>query len=120
MLLAVVAEEALPDRVAVIVPAEKLPDPSLVTIAFIVFADVAVVAELGIEFREAPEPEKTEAVTVPGKDVFPDASKIVAVLNRVVNTPEYCLKCIGSVPSSAVANSTNPELEAVPLTLILK
>ena len=42
----VVAVEALPDSAAVTVPAEKLPDASLATIAEPVFAFVAVVAEL--------------------------------------------------------------------------
>ena len=69
----VVAVEALPFNVAVIVPAEKLPEASLATIAFIVFADVAVVAELGIEFREAPEPENVVAVIVPAEKL-PDPS----------------------------------------------
>ena len=43
-----VAVEALPLSVAVIVPALKLPDASRATIAFAVFALVAVVSELGI------------------------------------------------------------------------
>jgi hypothetical protein len=43
---AVVAVEALPERAAVIVPAEKFPLASLATIADAVFALVAVVAEL--------------------------------------------------------------------------
>ena len=45
-LVAVVAVVALPFKFAVIVPAEKLPDASRVTIAFAVLALVAVVAEL--------------------------------------------------------------------------
>ena len=40
-LVAVVAVVALPLNVAVIVPAEKLPEPSLRTIAFAVFEAVA-------------------------------------------------------------------------------
>ena len=53
-----VAVEALPDRLAVIVPALKLPDASRATIAFAVFALVAVVAELGmlVEAVNAPVP----------------------------------------------------------------
>jgi hypothetical protein len=43
---AVVAVAALPDNAAVIVPAVKLPPASLATMAFPVFADVAVVAVL--------------------------------------------------------------------------
>ncbi len=46
--VALVAVEALPFRVAVIVPALKFPEPSRATIAFAVFALVAVVAELGM------------------------------------------------------------------------
>jgi hypothetical protein len=46
---AVVAVLALPFRLAVIVPAEKLPEASRATIAFAVFALVAVVLELGME-----------------------------------------------------------------------
>ncbi len=45
-LVAVVAVVALPLKFAVIVPAEKLPEPSRATIALAVFALVAVVAEL--------------------------------------------------------------------------
>lgn len=37
---------AFPDNVAVMVEAEKLPEPSLATMALLVFADTAVVAEL--------------------------------------------------------------------------
>ena len=44
--LAVVAVEALPVRLAVIVPAEKFPEASLETMALAVLAFVAVVAEL--------------------------------------------------------------------------
>ena len=40
--LAVVADEAFPDNVAVIVPAEKLPEASRATIAEAVFALVAL------------------------------------------------------------------------------
>ena len=56
--LAVDAVVALPDKLAVIVPAEKLPDPSRATIAEGVFALVAVVAELGmlVEAVMAPVP----------------------------------------------------------------
>jgi hypothetical protein len=43
-----VAVDALPDKVAVMVPALKLPEASRATIALAVFALVAVVAELGI------------------------------------------------------------------------
>lgn len=46
--VAEVAVEALPDRLAVMVPALKLPEASRATMAFAVFALVAVVAELGI------------------------------------------------------------------------
>ena len=49
---------ALPDRAAVIVPAEKLPEASRATMAFAVLALVAVVAELGmlVEAVMAPVP----------------------------------------------------------------
>lgn len=46
--VAEVAVEALPDRLAVMVPALKLPEASRATIAEAVFALVAVVAELGM------------------------------------------------------------------------
>ena len=53
-----VAVEAFPLNVAVIVPALKLPEASRATIALAVFALVAVVAELGIlaEAVNAPVP----------------------------------------------------------------
>jgi hypothetical protein len=60
-----VAVEAFPLSAAVIVPAEKFPEPSLATIADTVFADVAVVAEFGILVSEAPEPLNTVAARVP-------------------------------------------------------
>src|SRR5581483_5223706 len=43
--VAVVAELALPDKFAVIVPAEKFPEASRATIALFVLTEVAVVAE---------------------------------------------------------------------------
>jgi hypothetical protein len=46
---AVVAVDAFPFNVAVIVPALKLPEASRATMALAVFALVAVVAELGME-----------------------------------------------------------------------
>ncbi len=58
------------------------------------------------------------AVTEPGNIVLPDPSNNVAVLARDENTPVYCLTCIGSVPSSAVAISTKPAFVAVPPILI--
>ena len=50
--------DAFPDNVAVMVPALKLPDASLATIAEAVFALVAVVAELGmlVDAVKAPVP----------------------------------------------------------------
>ena len=56
--VALVAVEAFPLNVAVIVPALKLPEASRATIALAVFALVAVVAELGIlaEAVNAPVP----------------------------------------------------------------
>ena len=54
--VALVAVDALPLNVAVIVPAEKLPDASLATIVLAVLAFVAVVALFGMLVREAPEP----------------------------------------------------------------
>jgi hypothetical protein len=53
----VVAVEALPVSAAVIVPAVKFPLASRETIALAVFALVAVVAELGMLVRAAPDPE---------------------------------------------------------------
>jgi hypothetical protein len=43
-----VAVEALPESAAVMVPAEKFPDPSRATIALFVFDEVAVVAAFGM------------------------------------------------------------------------
>ena len=56
--VAEVAVEAFPDKLAVIVPAEKFPEASRATIAEAVFALVAVVAELGmlVEAVMAPVP----------------------------------------------------------------
>jgi hypothetical protein len=51
-----VAVLALPDRAAVIVPAEKLPDASRATIALAVLALVAVVAPLGMLVDAVNEP----------------------------------------------------------------
>ncbi len=53
-----VADEALPDNAALIVPALKLPEASRATMVDGVFADVAVVAELGmlVEAVKAPVP----------------------------------------------------------------
>ena len=64
------------------------------------------------------EPVNDVAVIPPGNELFPDPSNKVAVLTKEENTPEYCLTCIGSVPSSAVAISTKPPFVAVPPTLI--
>ena len=57
-LAAVVAVEALPFKLAVMVPALKLPDASRATMADAVFALVAVVAEFGmlVEAVMAPVP----------------------------------------------------------------
>jgi hypothetical protein len=52
----VVAVEALPLKVAVMIPAAKLPDPSRETIALAMFSSVAVVAEFGIPLTKAPAP----------------------------------------------------------------
>jgi hypothetical protein len=54
--VAVVAEVAFPLKAAVIVPALKLPEASRATIALAVLAFVAVVAELGMLVRPAPDP----------------------------------------------------------------
>ena len=72
--VAVVAVEALPDRVAVIVPAEKLPDPSRATIVDTVLALVAFEVTVNDEFPDwlavnEAEPDKpvpeTARVNVP-------------------------------------------------------
>ena len=57
--------------------------------------------------------------TLTGNTEFPLPSSSVAVLTKLEKTPVYCLTCIGSVPSSAVAISRNPSLEDVPPTRIL-
>lgn len=51
-LVAVVAVEALPDRVAVIVPAEKLPEASRATIVDAVLALVALEVTVKVEFPD--------------------------------------------------------------------
>jgi len=57
--------EAVPVNAAVIVVAVKLPLESRATIVEIVLAEVAVVAELGIDVSDAPEPLNVPAVAVP-------------------------------------------------------
>ena len=52
--------------------------------------------------------------------MLPLPSNNVAVLVTVAKVPVYCLTYIGSLPSSAVAHSTHPELAAAPPTLNLK
>src|ERR1044071_8708149 len=73
----------LPVRFAVIVPAEKLPDASRLTIAFAVLAFVAVVAELATLpavlivanlVSTIAAPAATSAFTIREVDKFPDAS----------------------------------------------
>jgi len=51
--------------VAVIVPAVKFPEALRATIVEAVFAEVAVVAELGIDVRLAPDPSNDVATTDP-------------------------------------------------------
>jgi hypothetical protein len=51
-LVADVAVDALPDKEAVIVPAEKLPDASRATIADTVFALVAFEVTVKVEFPD--------------------------------------------------------------------
>jgi hypothetical protein len=84
-----------------------------------VLVRVPVTFAPGTLVSDAPEPLNVVPVTVPGKDVFPEASSSVAVLTSVVKTPVYCLTWIGSVPSSAVAISAKPVFVAVPPTRIL-
>ena len=79
-------------------------------------AEYAVVAVVALPLKL---PLNDEAETVPGNDVLPLPSNKVAVLAKLVNTPVYCLTYIGSLPSSAVANSAYPAFDAVPPTNIL-
>jgi hypothetical protein len=67
---------ALPVIFALIVPAEKLPEASRATIAPGVLRFVAVVAELGMDVRLAPEPENKPAVIVP--ETPSEASPLIA------------------------------------------
>ena len=105
------------------------PDPKVPTLLFTVANVVALLTDVispvkfGILVVEVAvpvnAPTNVVAVTELGKLVLPEPSRSVAVLVREENTPVYCLTCIGSVPSSAVAISTKPELVAVAPTKIL-
>ena len=50
--VAFVADEALPDKVAVIVPAEKLPEASRATMVEAVFAFVALEVTVNVELPD--------------------------------------------------------------------
>ena len=86
-LVAVVAVFALPLRLAVMVPAEKLPDPSRFTMVFMVFEEVAALAATVAEATLAavcpPTKETTVTVCVPvtSPDRLPE--KLVALPERV-------------------------------------
>jgi hypothetical protein len=83
-LVAVVAVVALPDKVAVMVPAEKLPDESRATIALAVFALVAVVAEFA---------------TLPAVEIVANFESVIAAddeisaltINELDNNPDALL-----------------------------
>jgi len=94
--LAVVAVVALPDKLAVIVPALKLPDASRATIAEAVFALVAVVAAFGIE---------VEAVIAPVPLPYTYPVRVVAPVPPLAT---------GNVPLTWVVNPTLPQEGAVP------
>lgn len=87
---AVVAVAALPFRSAVIVPALKLPDASRATMAFAVFALVAVVSEFGMD-AEAVKALVPFPFTYPVREVAPEppaaTGKVPAV--SVVAPVEY-------------------------------
>ena len=72
--------------VAVITLAVKEPEASLATIVEAPFADAAVVAELGIDVREAPEP-----------------LNVVAVITLAVKDPEASLATIVEAPLADAA-----------------
>jgi hypothetical protein len=93
-LAAVVAVVAFPDKDAVIVPAEKLPEASRATMADAVFALVAVVAELEtlpaveivLSLVSAIEPANMVLVTVPESPVV-IAVPVVAGSVKTVPVP---------------------------------
>lgn len=102
--VAVVADVALPDKFAVIVFAEKLPEASRATMALAVFALVAVVAE----FATLPALEivanlvsaiaavpLTSALTINEVDKTPDAS--------LCTTPAEVNPLIDTVPAEEIA-----------------
>jgi hypothetical protein len=96
-LVAVVAVEALPLKVAVIVPAEKLPDASLATMALAVLALAAVVLLLG----NIPLTSAVAKSTAPVRE--PEPTKLVALgavlLKESVDTLETGAEAVIICPS---------------------
>jgi hypothetical protein len=97
-----VAVVALPVRAAEIVPAEKLPEPSRVTIAEFVFALVAVVAEL----ETLPE----VAIVANFVSTIPAAASTPAFTNPVafVNTRAEGVPSAGVTNVGELANTSAP------------
>ena len=103
--LAVVAVVAL---VAVAAKVAKDELTALNELEAFIANDELIACEAEVAYEDVPVngPKNEDAETDPGNWVFPDPSNNVAVLVKEENTPVYCLTYIGSVPSSAVANST--------------
>jgi hypothetical protein len=93
-----------PDPPDVIAPAAKLPEASLATMVETVFAFVAVVALLGIDVNNAPEPVKNAAVN-PLKTALPAASLATMVLAPLADAAEVAL--------FGIEAAVNPEPEPV-------
>jgi len=103
--------DAAPVKLAVIVPAEKLPELSRATIAFAVLALVAVVAELAtfpaVEIvanlvSTIPADGLTSAFTINELDKLPDAS--------LCTTPALVNASIEIVPPDAIFKRSNAEV----------
>ncbi|NBT76805.1 MAG: hypothetical protein EBT15_12770, partial [Betaproteobacteria bacterium] len=97
--VALVAEVALPLRVAVIVPALKFPDASLATMVLAVLIDVAVVAELGMLLSPAPEPLNCDVavIVVPVTDVGVVAPIVALLIVPPVMATLFAF-CVAIVP----------------------
>src|SRR5207244_6355333 len=107
-LVAIVAVVAFPHKLAVMVPAEKLPDASRATMALAVFALVAVVAELAtlpaVEIvanlvSAIAAAESISALTISELDKLPEAS--------LCTTPALVNALTEIVPPDDIFNLSN-------------
>ena len=104
--VAEVAVEALPDRLAVMVPALKFPEASRATMAEAVFALVAVVAEFGMV---------VEAVMAPVPLPYTYPVRVVAPVPPLAtaSVPDTCV--VKPILPHAGAVPTPPEIKALPV-----